>query len=111
MCHFRHRAHDDPFFLPTQDITSHVDFSASLGQLLMPGSRCSAQHSGKLPHSWASLPSAPHFRRGYATYLPLAAAQRLLLAEMGELFKVIALGRGIDRSLSGFGRGDISRLL
>ena len=29
MCHYRHRAHDDPFFLPgLQDITSHIDFSA-----------------------------------------------------------------------------------
>src|SRR5258706_3225254 len=29
MCHFRHRAHDDPFHLPgLQDITSHVDFDA-----------------------------------------------------------------------------------
>ena len=29
MCHYRHHAHDDPFYLPgLQDITSHVDFSA-----------------------------------------------------------------------------------
>src|SRR5262249_62264421 len=29
MCHYRHHAHADPFFLPgLQDITSHVDFSA-----------------------------------------------------------------------------------
>ncbi len=29
MCHYRHRAHDDPYFLPgLQDITSHIDFSA-----------------------------------------------------------------------------------
>src|SRR5512141_863418 len=29
MCHYRHRAHADPFFLPgLQDITRHVDFSA-----------------------------------------------------------------------------------
>ncbi|MGP1679605.1 MAG: class I SAM-dependent methyltransferase, partial [Burkholderiales bacterium] len=29
MCHYRHRAHADPFFLPgLQDITSHIDFSA-----------------------------------------------------------------------------------
>src|SRR5262249_48205490 len=27
MCHYRHRAHEDPFFLPgLQDITSHIDF-------------------------------------------------------------------------------------
>ncbi|MBC7513356.1 MAG: SAM-dependent methyltransferase, partial [Herminiimonas sp.] len=29
MCHYRHHAHDDPFYLPgLQDITAHVDFSA-----------------------------------------------------------------------------------
>src|SRR5262249_32884106 len=29
MCHYRHRAHDDPYFLPgLQDITGHIDFSA-----------------------------------------------------------------------------------
>ena len=41
-------------------------------------------------------------------YLPLAnQAKRLLSpAEMGELFKVIALGRGIDRDLLGFRQGD-----
>ena len=31
MCHYRHRAHADPFFWPgLQDITAHVDFSAVL---------------------------------------------------------------------------------
>ena len=29
MCHYRHRAHDDPLWMPgLQDITSHVDFSS-----------------------------------------------------------------------------------
>jgi SAM-dependent MidA family methyltransferase len=29
MCHYRHHAHADPFFLPgLQDITAHVDFTA-----------------------------------------------------------------------------------
>ena len=46
-------------------------------------------------------------------YLPLAAqAQKLLSpAEMGELFKVIALGKNLDAALLGFTRGDKSRLL
>jgi hypothetical protein len=30
---------------------------------------------------------------------------------MGELFKVIALGKGMDQPLSGFLRGDLSRRL
>jgi SAM-dependent MidA family methyltransferase len=48
-----------------------------------------------------------------ANYLPLAAqAQKLLSpAEMGELFKVMALGKGITQSLLGFQRGDKSHTL
>ncbi|MGA0025186.1 MAG: class I SAM-dependent methyltransferase, partial [Burkholderiales bacterium] len=48
-----------------------------------------------------------------ARYAPLAAqAQKLLSpAEMGELFKVIALGRGVEPPLMGFRSGDKSRTL
>jgi SAM-dependent MidA family methyltransferase len=43
-----------------------------------------------------------------AAYAPLAAqAQKLLSpAEMGELFKVIALSRGVREPLAGFATGD-----
>ncbi|NJN40567.1 MAG: class I SAM-dependent methyltransferase [Gammaproteobacteria bacterium] len=38
MCHYRHRAHADPFFLPgLQDITAHVDFSAVAGTGVQAG--------------------------------------------------------------------------
>ena len=45
-----------------------------------------------------------------AAYLPQAAqAQKLMSpAEMGELFKVIALGRGYAAPLAGIARGDKS---
>ena len=41
-------------------------------------------------------------------YAPLAAQANTLLspAEMGELFKVLALGRGVAGPLAGFARGD-----
>jgi len=40
------------------------------------------------------------------------AINKLLLPhEMGELFKVIAIGRGIDRPLLGFASGDQRRRL
>ncbi len=118
MCHYRHRAHDDPFFLPgLQDITAHVDFTAIAdaavaGGLAVLGYTSQAQFlincgitsllSEQLPREDAS---------GQAAYLAASnAAQRLLSpAEMGELFKVMALGRGIgddDASLIGFARGD-----
>jgi SAM-dependent MidA family methyltransferase len=46
-------------------------------------------------------------------YLQLASqAQKLLSpAEMGELFKVLALGKYYDAPLLGFARGDRSRTL
>jgi SAM-dependent MidA family methyltransferase len=48
-----------------------------------------------------------------AAYLPLAAGVQKLVspAEMGELFKVIALGRGVQPPLAGFKSGDKSRSL
>ncbi|HTS55709.1 MAG TPA: SAM-dependent methyltransferase [Burkholderiales bacterium] len=116
MCHFRHRTHGDPFFAPgLQDITSHVDFTgvaqaateAGLGLL---GYVTQAQFLINLGITdlIARTPAADA-----ATYLPLAAQAHKLLspAEMGELFKVIALGRGLDRALTGFRSGDLSRLL
>jgi SAM-dependent MidA family methyltransferase len=46
-------------------------------------------------------------------YAPLSAQLQKLTspAEMGELFKVIALGIKLDQPLAGFLRGDLSRLL
>jgi SAM-dependent MidA family methyltransferase len=48
-----------------------------------------------------------------ATYAPAASgAQKLLSpAEMGELFKVIGVGRGIDVPLIGFRGGDRTHTL
>jgi SAM-dependent MidA family methyltransferase len=48
-----------------------------------------------------------------AAYLPLAAqAQKLLSpAEMGELFKVIALGKDLPQGMLGLSSGDRSHTL
>jgi len=111
MCHYRHRAHDDPFFLPgLQDITTHLDFSAiaEAGReagLDLLGYTNQAQFlvNCGITDVLAETPA-----EDVAAYAPLAAqAQRLLSpAEMGELFKVIALGRGVPGTLAGFARGD-----
>jgi SAM-dependent MidA family methyltransferase len=115
MCHYRHHAHDDPFFAPgLQDITSHVDFTAVAraggeAGLNLLGYATQAQFLINLGITdlIAATPADA------AAYLPLAAqAQKLLSpAEMGELFKVIALGRGIDSGLTAFRSGEKSRLL
>jgi SAM-dependent MidA family methyltransferase len=101
MCHYRHHAHPEPFFLPgLQDITAHVDFTAmalaardagldvltytSQAQFLL------AAGIGEL-----LLETDPE---DTLNYLPQARAVQKLVspAEMGELFKVLAVGRGVS---------------
>lgn len=111
MCHYRHQAHADPFFLPgLQDITSHVDFSAVAaaareGGLELAGYSTQAQFlvNCGITEVMSRTPA-----EDTARYLPLAnQANRLLSpAEMGELFKVIALARGFPAPLAGFREGD-----
>jgi SAM-dependent MidA family methyltransferase len=116
MCHYRHRAHDDPLVLPgLQDITAHVDFTAiaSAGVdagLSVLGYTNQAQF---LVNTGITAMLAKTPAENARTYAPLAAqAQKLLSpAEMGELFKVLALGRAIDLPLVGFARGDRTHTL
>jgi SAM-dependent MidA family methyltransferase len=115
MCHYRHRAHDDPFFLPgLQDITAHVDFTAVANAGVRAGMRLAGYTSQA--HFLVNLGITDLLAREPAqdpAYFARAAqAQKLLSpAEMGELFKVIALSRGPLPALRGFVRGDLSRLL
>ena len=116
MCHTRHRAHGDPFLNPgEQDITAHVDFSALAAAareagLDVLGYATQAQFLVNCGITevlaQANLDNALH-------YAPIAAeAQQLLSpAEMGELFKVLAVGRGVAEPLLGFSRGERSRTL
>lgn len=116
MCHYRHRAHDDPFFHPgLQDITSHIDFTAiaQAGReagLELLGYTNQAQFlvNCGITDLLAEKPAADA-----AAYAPLAAqAQKLLSpAEMGELFKVIAFGKGVSGPLRGFAQGDKAHTL
>lgn len=116
MCHYRHRAHDDPFFLPgLQDITTHLDFSAIAqagreGELDLLGYTSQAQFlmNCGITEILAETP-ASHA----AAYAPLASQARMLVspAEMGELFKVVALGKEVGAPLRGFAQGDRSHTL
>jgi len=116
MCHYRHYAHDDPFFLPgLQDITAHVDFTAVAESAIDHGANLlgytTQAHflfNGGITELISDV-SPDNVRE----YLPLSAQIQKLTspAEMGELFKVIALGKGIDAPLRNFLAGDKSRLL
>jgi SAM-dependent MidA family methyltransferase len=111
MCHYRHRAHADPFFLPgLQDITAHVDFSAIAeaatgAGLDVLGYATQEQFLVNCGITDLMLRTPPEEA---ARYLPQAAAANKLLSpsEMGELFKAIALGRGVPDGLVGFRSGD-----
>ena len=115
-CHYRHRVHEDPFWFPgLSDITSHVDFTAvaeagfdaglevlgytsqanfllncGIGDLLREGKEVGAGDTAA------------------ASDLRARGAVNVLISpnEMGELFKVIALGRGVPGPLLGFARAD-----
>lgn len=106
-CHFRHRSHDDPFLWPgLQDITSHVDFSAvaeaaTRAGLDLLGFQSQARFllDCGLLDACAAIP-----RDDLRTWTrETQAVQRLLSeAEMGELFKAIAFGRGVSDDAIGF---------
>ena len=116
MCHYRHHSHGEPFYLPgLQDITAHVDFTSIveagfaagldlLGYTTQAGFLINCGLTGILQRT--PVEDSIH-------YLPQArAAQKLISpAEMGELFKVIALGKGINEPLVGFAQGDRSHTL
>jgi SAM-dependent MidA family methyltransferase len=105
MCHYRHRAHADPLWLPgLNDVTAHVDFSA----VAAAGSQAGLDVLGYTSQSrfllncgvLDLLAQSPQPQQ-------TAEAQRLLSeAEMGELIKVIAFGRGVGIPLLGFEHGD-----
>ncbi|MDR0564242.1 MAG: SAM-dependent methyltransferase [Azoarcus sp.] len=112
MCHYCHRAHDNPFLWPgLNDITCSVDFTAmaeagfnaglevlgytSQGEFLL--------NCGLLDHL-----ARREMASDASSYAKASgAAQKLTQPrEMGELFKVLALGRGLDSPLMGFAFGN-----
>ncbi len=110
MCHYRHHSHDDPFWLPgLNDITAHVDFSAvaeageqaGLDLLGYTSQGAYLLQAGLLDQLAALEVGTPAYLRA------VVALQKLLQPhEMGELFKVIALGRGVSVALPGFAGND-----
>ncbi|MBS0424774.1 MAG: class I SAM-dependent methyltransferase [Proteobacteria bacterium] len=116
MCHYRHHAHDDPFYLPgLQDITSHVDFST----LTQVAENSGLELLGYTTQAYFLLNCgitdmlAQTSTEDIHRYLPQSNQLQKLVspAEMGELFKVIAFGKNFSEPLSGFSTGDMSRLL
>lgn len=107
MCHQRHRIQPDPLVaVGAQDITAHIDFTAMAR---------AGQEAGLELLGYTQL--APFLLSlGLLDFVPVvgdtdprevlavtAEIKKLTLpSEMGELFKVMALGRGVGAPLTGF---------
>lgn len=115
-CHFRHRAHDDPFMnVGLQDITAWVDFSRvaeaadsagleTLGFATQAAFLIGAGMESLLTTEMGLAADDVQHRARLA-----GEARRLMLpGEMGEIFKVIALGRGFHEPLAGFSTQQLS---
>lgn len=111
MCHYRHRAHPDPYVnVGLQDITAHVDFTALARCARETGlSLLGFTTQASFLLSTGLLDAAQAARRGSTVDL-IEVNQQIkkltLPSEMGELFKVLAVGSGLQRPLLGFSHAD-----
>ena len=119
-CHYRHRVHNDPFWYPgLSDITSHVDFTAVAEAGFDAGLEVLGYTNQASFLINCGLGELLQSRKGIVpvgagnTPLKASGAVNLLISpnEMGELFKVIALGRGITQPLVGFTLGNRTHAL
>jgi SAM-dependent MidA family methyltransferase len=116
MCHYRHHVLQDPLCSPgLQDITCHVDF----GALARKGLKCHLQLLGFTSQAQFLINCGMmqiltrYNAKDPKAYLPLTSQVKKLLdpSEMGELVKVMALGKNVEFPLLGFQSGDRGHLL
>ena len=108
MCHYRHHAHAEPFYWPgLQDITAHVDFSLMARAALASGLDLLSysNQAGFLLEAGLARLLEQLDVQDVVNYLPqVNAAGKLLAAhEMGELFKVLVVGKAVHLA-DGWGR-------
>ncbi len=116
MCHYRHRALDDPFLYPgLEDITAHVDFTA----VAEAGAACDLSVAGYTTQAHFLLGGGLDARLRDSNagltreHLELTRQVKMLTspAEMGERFKAILLTRDIEKRPSGFALRDLAHQL
>ncbi|GAB4061160.1 class I SAM-dependent methyltransferase [Uliginosibacterium sediminicola] len=115
-CYYRHRAHTDLLRWPgLNDITAFVDFTAVAEAAFAQGLEVMGYttQASFLVNCGVLERLAQRGETDSADYLRASRAlQRLIGAhDMGEIFKVIALGRGLTTPLRGFARGDRTHAL
>jgi SAM-dependent MidA family methyltransferase len=115
MCHYQHYAHSNPLInIGLQDITAHVNFT-QIALTCEPISMRVAGYTNQAQFliNCGILDILQQYLPHDSQYIKLAAAAQKLLspAEMGELFKVIALTKNFDTQLIGFKSGDKTHTL
>jgi len=108
MCYYRHRTHNNPFMLPgLQDITSFIDFTAIAESAVVAGadvlgytSQAGFLMSMGLDQIMAEK-SDPEKEVKKHLEMTQAVKKLTLPHEMGELVKVIALGKKFEQPLTG----------
>ncbi len=109
VCHYRHRAHFDPFVWPgLTDLSAFVDFSACAEAALGCGLDIAGFTSqadfllGLGAHELVEQAGDPREQLQRAGELK----QLIMPGEMGEKFKVLGLSRGLDLDWRGFSLSD-----
>jgi SAM-dependent MidA family methyltransferase len=113
-CHYRHRAHDDPFAHPgLEDITAWVDFTRVAEGAVAAGLDVLGYttQAGLLLGLGVEADVADAADQKTRIRRASEARRLLMPEEMGENFKAIALGRGFDAPLAGFAPQDLRRML
>ena len=113
-CHYRHRAHDDPFRYPgLQDITAWVDFTTIAAAAVAAGARVDAFATqahfligAGIEHEFAAANAAALGRESAGLALSQQMQMLLMPGQMGERFKVMQLGCG--ESAAGLGQELVS---
>jgi SAM-dependent MidA family methyltransferase len=109
-CHYRHQAHGDPFFYPgLADLTAHVEFTAIAEAAVAAGMEVNGYSSQmRFLLDCGILDSLAGMDSRSPGYLKAAGGVQKLISpqEMGESFKAILLGKGLQEPLLGFARGD-----
>ena len=111
-CHYRQRAHDDPFVWPgLQDLTAQVDFTAVAEAGVAAGlefAGYTTQAHLLIGCGLTRLLDEP-LTDARAGLLRAQQARRLVQPEeMGERFKSIAFTRGVEAPLAAFSARDLS---
>ncbi len=110
MCHYRHRAHSDALlWVGLQDITTHVDFTSVGEAALAAGLEVRGytnQAAFLIANGLTELLTQAEGDMKQQLSLSAQVKRLTMPGEMGELFKVMALGRGWEGGLRGFSLRD-----